>query len=391
MTTPIDVSLAAVDAAVSALRAARAAHPGRSVVFPILGDAAMRRQIVRWIGVEYEAPTPGILEVLRTALDDDDWEVRASAMIVAARLHAVSLHSAVRESSIPHVGQFGLDEFDVRCLTGMRFMAATLLRAAAVHETARNAVRADFPLLDTELAVLRGGSVPQPTTRAQLFLYALTLPSPLRDPLPDCVPPGVDVREGRPYLVGTDIALVWMAAGACLLGGDVLPNSATSAVRPWTMPHGVFVAQRPLTATDIAPCDVTPPEGAPLENDAALRLRLMTDPPLLLAHDTAATLCDALGMALQASVMLPSADELEAVVRGRDGRRYPWGNGLQRLTGREQSPTLLERFVAPASQWTRTVDAQGRPVALGGPASPYCAARSIDMTASAVRVAIPVN
>ena len=47
--------------AAAQLRDARAANPGRSILFPDLGDATMRRQVVRWMGNEYEAPTPGIL------------------------------------------------------------------------------------------------------------------------------------------------------------------------------------------------------------------------------------------------------------------------------------------------------------------------------------------
>ena len=58
----------------------------RTVAFKDLGDARMRRQIVRWLGREYHEPTPAIVETLRSALGDHDWEVRVSAMIVSARV-----------------------------------------------------------------------------------------------------------------------------------------------------------------------------------------------------------------------------------------------------------------------------------------------------------------
>jgi len=373
---------------VAKLRDARAAHPGRSILFPDLGDAATRRQIVRWIASEYDAPTPGILEVLRTALDDTDWEVRASAIIVAARLHCTTLRAPVREAALPYSGQFGLDDTDIQLLTAMRFIASTLLGAAADAAEAAATVALDFPMLHHGLGALVRRDAGHPTTRLQLLLHALVTPTPLRDELPQALPHGIEVRNERAFIAGTDIAMVWLAPAPFILGGDAPPDSQTATVRSWVLPSGIFISRRPLRATDVSQCGLPVPSGDPVDPALALRLRLMPDPPLVMDHATASALCGAMSHQLHSTITLPEADELECVARSSDGRRFAWGNGMQRLTGDECSPSGLEWFAAPAAQWTETRDASGTPLTLGGPASPSCATRGSAGSCAALRVVI---
>jgi hypothetical protein len=80
-------------------RALRESRPGRSILLALM-VAEDRRQVVRWIGRERSA-TAGALEALRTGLADDDAEVRATAVVVAARLGAREVTADVDGVAVP--------------------------------------------------------------------------------------------------------------------------------------------------------------------------------------------------------------------------------------------------------------------------------------------------
>ncbi|NJK31034.1 MAG: hypothetical protein HC927_00725, partial [Deltaproteobacteria bacterium] len=68
------------------LAARRKASPDRDPLFESLPDPRMRRQLLRRMAIEFEPGDPRADAMLRSGLDDRDWEVRASAMLLAARL-----------------------------------------------------------------------------------------------------------------------------------------------------------------------------------------------------------------------------------------------------------------------------------------------------------------
>src|SRR5215207_6765090 len=110
----------------------------------------------------------------------------------------------------------------------------------------------------------------------------------------------------------------------------------------------------------------------PTDATLAARLAETPDPPLLLTHDEALALCESISARTGVSVTLPTADELESTARGTDGRRFPWGNGVEKVDGRVRSPHGIERFSTPMAQWTESRDANQVPLVLGGPHSPHC-------------------
>jgi hypothetical protein len=386
---------AAVDRFARDGRERRAWPLTRTVAFKDLGDARMRRQIVRWLGREYHEPTPAIVETLRSALADHDWEVRVGAMIVSARVRAKLLRGPVRETILPAANQHGLSERDIRVLVATRIIAAESLASADPDDMDRAQVILR-QLSDAPRHLVRSvlGLPVEQRDGPWLLLHALATPNELADPLPDPLPPGLTVHDQRAWLSGI-IEMCWVSAQAHLLGGDHLQSEHPPKpldLREHTPESGFFIARRPLSSAaalqlGLGPFSARPPSDASL----AARLGDMPDPPLALTYDEALTLCEHISVRTGAAVTLPTADELECAVRGTDGRRFPWGNGLENVDARVRSPHGIERFHAPIAQWTQSCDERRVPLVLGGPLSPHCAGRAPSMGLNAVRPVVRVR
>ena len=367
----------------------------RVVAFKDQGDARMRRQIVRWLGREYHEATPGIVETLRSALEDPDWEVRVSAIIVTARIRAQTLHAAVRATVLPSQNEHGLSERDIRVLVASRIIAAESLASANPDDMDRAQVILR-QLSDAPRHLVRsvlGLSVEQ-HDNAWLLLHALSTPNELADPFPDPLPPGVTVFDRRAWLSGV-VELCWVSPQPHLVGGDHLPwehPPRTFDVREHTPDTGFFITRRPLTAGAALQLGIGPfPQRQPADATLTARLADTPDAPLALTHDEALSLCEQISARMGTVVTLPTADELECAARGTDGRRYPWGNGLEKVDAEVRSPHGIERFATPIAQWTDTRASNGIPLVLGGPLSPHCAGRAPSGAANGVRPVVRVR
>ena len=367
-------------------------RPGK---FKDLGDARMRRQIVRWLGREYHEPTPAIVETLNSALGDHDWEVRVGAMIVSARVRAKSLRGAVRETILPSANQHGLSERDIRVLVATRIIASESLASANPDDMDRAQVILR-QLSDAPRHLVRsvlGMSVEQ-RDAAWLTLYALATPNELAEPLPNPLPRGLTLHDQRVWLSGI-IEMCWVSPQAHLVGGDHLHAEQPSKpldLREHTPAGGFFIARRPLSATAALQLGLGPFPPLPL-SDASLAARLteMPDPPLALTCEEALSLCEHISTRTGAAVALPTADELECAARGTDGRRFPWGNGLEKVDAGVRSPHGIERFHSPIAQWTGSHDARRVPLVMGGPLSPHCAGRAPSLGVNGLRPVVRVR
>ena len=385
---------AAVDRVARDVRERRGWQPHRTTAFKDLGDARMRRQIVRWLGREYHEASPAILETLRAALADADWEVRASAIIISARVRAKALRGDVRETALPSANQHGLSDRDARVLVASRIIAAESLASADPDDMDRAQVILR-QLSDAPRHLVRsvlGLSVEQ-HDGAWLMLHALSTPNELADPFPTPLPPGVTLQDQHAWLGGI-VELCWVSPQPHILGGDHLQREhpgAPACVREHSPEGGFFIARRPLSATAALQLGLGPfPRPSPSDPSLTARLAETPDPPLAVTYDEALTLCENISARLAATVTLPTADELECAARGTDGRRFPWGNGLERVDGRVRSPHGVERFAAPVAQWTTTFDEHRVPMVLGGPMSPHCAGRSPSLALNGVRPVVRV-
>jgi hypothetical protein len=367
----------------------------RTTPFKDLGDARMRRQIVRWLGRDYHEPTPAIVQTLTSALADPDWEVRVAAMIVCTRVRAKSLRSVVRQTVLPSAGQHGFTERDARVLVATRIIAAESLASADPDDMDRAQVILR-QLSDAPRHLVRSvlGLPVDQRDAAWLLLHALATPNELADPLPRPLPPGLTLHDDRAWLSGV-VELCWVSPQPHLVGGDHLqaehPGSSLE-VREHTPSGGFFIARRPLSAAAALQLGLGPfPSKPATEATLAARLAETPDPPLALTYDDALMLCESISARVGTPVALPTADELECAARGTDGRRFPWGNGLEKVDGRVRSPHGIERFSLPVAQWTSSFDQRRVPLVLGGPQSPHCAGRLPSLTLNGVRPVVRVG
>jgi hypothetical protein len=358
----------------------------RGVAFKDQGDARMRRQIIRWLGREYHDATPSIVDTLRAALAYHDWEVRAGAIIVCARSRAQTLQGLVRTTTLPAAGEHGLSDRDIRVLVASRIIASESLASANPDDMDRAQVILR-QLSDAPRHLVRsvlGLSVEQHDS-AWLLLHALSTPNELAEPLPNSLPPGLTLSDERAWLAGV-VELCWVSPQMHLLGGGQPQGHVvtTAEVREYTPANGFFIARRPLTAAAALQLGLGPfPSSSDRPNGA--QSAGGPDAPLALAHEDAVSLCESISARIGATVTLPTADELECAARGTDGRRFPWGNGLDKVDGQARSAHGIERFAAPLAQWTASFDERRIPLVLGGPQSPQCAGRSPSLDVNAVR------
>lgn len=103
------LALAVVEAGAERLAREQRRRPDRSALFPRLGDAPLRRATLIWLWKDGHPLNEDVARVLRSGLEDEDWKVRVTAMLVAVRLGAASLWPQVRGVELPTTSRSGLD------------------------------------------------------------------------------------------------------------------------------------------------------------------------------------------------------------------------------------------------------------------------------------------
>lgn len=139
----------------------------RTLLYTALGPSD-RRQCLRWLAEDRAAPADDVIDVLRHALSDRDWETRMTAMLVAARIDAVALAKPVRRVELPEGARSGLDREELRTLDLLRRLAFGLLARRLVAPAE----------LEHLVRIVRDGSA-EIADRASLLAWSLLTPLPL--------------------------------------------------------------------------------------------------------------------------------------------------------------------------------------------------------------------
>ena len=338
------------------LSAWKARHPERSLMFLLAGGPHERRQLLRWLIHDREASNAHIDAALRTALEDRDWEVRATAMLAAARLKAVAVRDAVRRVHLPDSTREGLDANDRRILAAFRKASLALLEGQPPPPLS-DAALTTREAMQTHILRCVAGLPVHEHDRVFLLAHSLTHPLVLPEFEGSPLPCAIDHEAGRFFLKGTDVELIWVAPVSHWLGGELDRAPISNPIRDVTPATGFFITQRPLARSTLAPFDLV------LRDDCS---PAQTHGYILCDCAAAERICASLTERLGLEISLPTADEWEMAARGPDGRRFPWGNGLENDWHVQPSPWGASDMVGILPQWTATRTDQGSQIVCAG-------------------------
>jgi hypothetical protein len=329
-------------AALRALGHWKEENPDRSLIFLLAGSTGNKLQILRWFAHDRRASNEDIEAVLRTALEDPDWEVRLTALVVAARLRASNLLDEVVRTPLPEETADGVNIDERRMLRTIQLCAIELLQGAAVPPGSEAPPNTRELMHNHLLRCLAGEPVAH-HEKAFLFLTSLLSPLPDEVAAPIVLPSGIRAVDDGYMLEAHGIALCWVPTVTHWLGEELPRMQFPNPIRK-VLSAGFFIA-REVSAT-----------------------------PALMDYDAAVEYCTRLGAATDLNIRLPTSDEWEMAARGPDGRRFPWGNNARPEARFGASPWGLIGAVGLAAQWTSsTRDAEM--LVCGGEKQWVCAMR----------------
>jgi hypothetical protein len=311
-------------------------------------DVHSQRRLIRGMIQDPAVGRDSLTLALTQALKAPDWEVRASAMLGAARLGLQSLGLAVKRVAIPDRGPSGVTG-DVRHMLLAMHKACLLLLSGTTPPEMADERPDTRPGMQAHLLRCVAGLPVKFYEDFFLLTTALTQPLPLLVPQPAKLLQGLE-RHSNGIYRSRSLEFVWVPPVTCWLGAGMEAREHTPA-------QGYFIARWPLrTSTSEAYLQTTLPE----------------------AREVVEQYTRSQGL----SLVLPSADEWEMAARGSDARLFPWGNGWQTEMLAAASPWGMRDCVGKTGQWT----AEG--FVCGIERDPRCATRSDQESVAAIRLKI---
>ncbi|MDJ0654903.1 MAG: hypothetical protein QNJ40_12150 [Xanthomonadales bacterium] len=135
------LGLAFVEAGAEQIAARQRRHPGRSALFEQLSSAEERREVLLWLLHDQADPAGDAVKVLRSGLADENWRVRVTAMLVAARMGCSDAWLDVRRMELPGSSERELDRHWRDLLRGLRAAVLDELSGAPVKPSSSDAAK----------------------------------------------------------------------------------------------------------------------------------------------------------------------------------------------------------------------------------------------------------
>jgi hypothetical protein len=340
-----------LDAVSTHLAAEQARRPDRFIWFSQLAKPELRRQVLRWLIRDRSGVSNGVHQILLSALDDLDPEVRITAVLTAAKVKATNLIQAICKADMPTSTSLGAFEPDRLLYERLRQTTARYL-STGVNDEFQKALDGAFEVRDD----------------ATLLFYSLITPVDVADK-PAHIPQGIEERGGDLFITGTNICLRWVAPIPHWLGhGTARSVQPGNPIKRVTPERGFFIAERPLNCEQaaVAPEDV----------------------PYVCSFEEAEGLCERLRASSGLFFRLPTAEQWEMAARGPDGRRYSWGNSLAEDGPSQPSPWMVKNTVSPNGEWTGDRDDGGLHIVCGGKMRACAAREAVPFDDDQVRCAV---
>ena len=317
---------------------------------PSTGDVHVERQAVRWMIRAKATSEEAVVKVFRNALASADWELRVTAMLGAARLGIIQLGAEIRRIELPESSRQGVGAEERQALRAIRKAVLLLLmnRELPASEEERRDTREG---MRAHLLRCVAGAPVAFHDDMFLLVHALTEPLPIEVPPPKACPKGLYAApDGLFRTVKSGIEFVrvpplkhWLGEGA--------------EIRQISPAEGFFLSRHPVRvhgSREFRRC----------------------------SWEQAQAFTRELSLQENISFTLPSADEWEMGARGPDGRRFPWGNGLEPDMHESVSPWGMEACTGVVGQWV----SDGW--ICGSHDDPRCAARKAQDHMAAIRLKI---
>lgn len=307
-----------------------------AALFSLLGDAALRRQVLRHAAATLTGDeTLALRFLLQVGLADRDWEMRLSAMLLCGRLRMLSAREAIGGLALPEDDRYGHTPSDLERFRLLR--RCVLAQLSGEHEPGEALARHAWRCITDG----------EDGTYDALFLLVHALTAPLKlEPAEPALPAHVRATESGFALARSGLPVVRVAPVPCWLGDPEASSEVASPLRRVVPRAGFFMLARPLSRALVR--WVRAGGGGPV---GAARSGDGDDCPATL--DDARAIVRALAAIEGASIELPGADQWELAARGPDGRRYPWGNGREPNPRRRMSPWGLAGMTGGLLEWAR--------------------------------------